>query len=282
MANPSDRIVPLDQLDDYRVAEGDPDVRGWEVISADGRRIGEVDGLLVDTEAMKVRYLDVEVDSSIDGQSNRHILVPIGYARLDESEDQVRVDNIDSSRLSEIPEYSAGSLTREYETDLQNRFAGGFIGSQGTEADNDFYAHDMYSDERFYGSRGLEQDERRLTRSEEELEIDTEEVRAGEVEIDKHVETDHVRRDVPLRHEEVVVERRPATERFGAESSIGEDEEVHIPVKEERLDVKKRVVPKEEIVVRKRERMDQETVEADLRREEIDIHREGDVDLEDR
>lgn len=49
----------------YKVADGDPDVRGWAVIGNDGRRIGEVDDLLVDPAAMRVRYLEVRLDRSL-------------------------------------------------------------------------------------------------------------------------------------------------------------------------------------------------------------------------
>jgi len=37
---------------------GDPDVRGWDARSADGKRIGAVDDMLIDTAATEVRYLD--------------------------------------------------------------------------------------------------------------------------------------------------------------------------------------------------------------------------------
>jgi hypothetical protein len=58
-------IVPLSRLPGYTVSDGDPDVRGWEVVAGDGGRIGKVDGLLVDTGTMQVRYLDVEVDRDL-------------------------------------------------------------------------------------------------------------------------------------------------------------------------------------------------------------------------
>lgn len=57
-------VKPLSHLHNYRISEGDPDVRGWEVFGADGRKIGVVDDLLVDTEARQVRYLDVCLDAS--------------------------------------------------------------------------------------------------------------------------------------------------------------------------------------------------------------------------
>jgi hypothetical protein len=177
MDNAADRIIPLDQLDDYKVADGDPDVRGWDVLSADGQRIGEVDNLLVDTGAMKVRYLDVEMDDDLlEGGTDKHILIPIGYARLDEEDDQIRVDSLDMARLGQLPEYRHGALTREFETDLQTHFAGGLrtpgtVGTTDTptDLDADRYAGEMYDENRFYGARRPGEGGERLTRSEEEL-----------------------------------------------------------------------------------------------------------------
>ena len=96
-----DRVVPLDELRDYVVARGEPDVRGWDVIAGDGRRIGEVDELLVDPAAKKVRFLDVTVDEELvhDPGSTQRILVPIGSARLQEKDDRVVVDGLSSAEL---------------------------------------------------------------------------------------------------------------------------------------------------------------------------------------
>jgi hypothetical protein len=59
-------VAALRNLHGYKVAEGEPDVRGWEVAGGDGVRIGTVNDLLVDTAAGKVRYLDIELDPLID------------------------------------------------------------------------------------------------------------------------------------------------------------------------------------------------------------------------
>lgn len=56
------RVAALRNLRGYTVAEGDPDVRGWEVAGGDGLRIGTVNDLLVDTVEGKARYLDIELD----------------------------------------------------------------------------------------------------------------------------------------------------------------------------------------------------------------------------
>ena len=119
------------------------------------------------------------------------------------------------------------------------------------------------------------EEERRMTLSEEELAVGRREVRAGEVEIEKEVESRHVRENVPTRHDEVVVERRPATG-MSADARIGE-EEIRVPLTEEEVVAQKRVVPREEIVASKREVIENETVEADLRRERAEVHGEGDV-----
>ena len=134
-----------------------------------------------------------------------------------------------------------------------------------------------------------EEEATRLVLSEEQLAIGRQTVQAGEVEIGKHVETEHVRESVPLRHEEVTVERRPVTDGYSAAgATIGQDESIRIPIHQEEVVVEKRVVPTEELVVRKQEVVEDQVVEADLRRERADVHREGDVrergrdDLDDR
>ncbi|MBW3569947.1 MAG: PRC-barrel domain-containing protein, partial [Gemmatimonadetes bacterium] len=138
--NDMDRVVPLGQLDDFKVAEGEPDVRGWEVLASDGRKIGEVDELLVDTAAMKVRYLDVDVDEAMTaGGPDRHVLIPIGYARLQEDRDCVTVDALASSDLRAVPSYDQGPLTRDFETSVRESFSarrgtvasGGVAGGSG-------------------------------------------------------------------------------------------------------------------------------------------------------
>lgn len=122
--NDMDRVVPLGQLDDYKVAEGDPDVRGWEVMASDGRKIGEVDELLVDTSAMKVRYLDVDVEDGVIGDGvDRHVLIPIGYARLEQERDCVMVDGLASADLQGLPAYDQGPLTRDFESSVRDSFA---------------------------------------------------------------------------------------------------------------------------------------------------------------
>lgn len=286
---PRSQIVPIDESD-FSVASGDPDVRGWDLIASDGREIGEVHNLLVDTAAMKVRYLDVKVDRDLIGDDDtgrdRHILVPIGYARLERDDDRVFLDAVASSDVRDIPAYQHELLTRDYETTVRQRWDRGYQGATAAGAgaaagqDQSFYEHEHYDDRRFYEGRRGPQGEARVTVSEEELSVGKRQHRAGEVGVDKRVETEHVRESVPVTREEVTVERRPAEMAASGQARIEEDE-IRIPVMEEELVVEKRAVPKEELVVKKHQVQDQEIVEADLRKERAEIRREGDVNVRD-
>ena len=118
------------------------------------------------------------------------------------------------------------------------------------------------------------EDEIRVQRSEEELVAGTREREAGAMRIRKRVRTDRERVEVPVRREEVRVERVPVLEGTpGAE--IGE-EEVVVPVTETEVSVSKRAVVKEEIRIRKDVVEETEVVEEDVRREEIEV--EDDTD----
>jgi photosynthetic reaction center H subunit len=150
-------LAPLAELDGFEVADGDPDVSGWDVISADGRRIGSVSGLLVDTAAMRVRYLEVAVDETLlrSGAGPHRILVPIGYARVQEQADQeqadkVRLDEVTSLQVGEVPPYDGAPLTPEYESAVLCAFDPR-CALDGAEGERWGPAYDA---ERFYGVRG--------------------------------------------------------------------------------------------------------------------------------
>ena len=117
-----------------------------------------------------------------------------------------------------------------------------------------------------------DEDELGVKRTEEELAAGTREREAGSLRVRKRVRTDRESIEVPTRHEEVSVERVPV-EGEATEAEIGDDEVV-VPVTEEEVVVSKRPVVKEEVRVRKDVVEDTETVEEDVRREEIEVEDE--------
>lgn len=250
MANATDDRLPLQRLthfegSGYKVAEGDPDVRGWDVMDRDGGRIGEVDDLLIDTRAMKVRYLEVRLDqrlvhgeedgtargtetvnavrpvgtpihpdtegipeldsmadktddggiighAAVPGQGTdpavpastigevlvrgsltdlenrmtadehlgeqpytgeRHILVPIGRARLDTGGDLVLVDALTAEQAAALPEYRRGTLDPGYEWMIRSAFGATAPASPELPDTDPYEQGDFYDERSFYGSR---------------------------------------------------------------------------------------------------------------------------------
>jgi uncharacterized protein (TIGR02271 family) len=231
---------------------------------------------------MKVRYLDVEIDDDLLQQDReRHVLIPIGYARLDRDDNRIMVDALNSTDVGALPDYTHEPMTRDYENTVRTSWDRDNAGTSTT--DTDYYAHTGYDDNRFYGRqerRETDTNEERVTLSEEQLAVGKRQ-HEGAVNVGKHVETEHVREEVPVRREEVTVERRPIEGgAMNTRPQITEDE-IRIPVTQEELVVEKRAVPKEELVVKKHQVEGTETVEADLRRERAEVHREGDIDVRD-
>ncbi len=259
----------LDDLDDFEIADGEPDIRGWDVRTAPDRKIGEVKGLIVDTAAMQVRYMEVKVDKDVlDADDDQYVLVPIGAARLDDDDDNVFIDRLPTTGLAGAPRFH-GTITDENDRRLRDYYATGL--GKGTRHE------DLFDQNRFFGTRRRGRENQRvIVRSEEELAVGTRKAKAGEVVIDKDVETKHVKENVPVTREEVTVERHPARPGMSGKPQVGEDE-VRIPVMAEEAVVEKRTVPKEEIVIKKEAKRDTKTVEADLKREKVEIDRKGDV-----
>lgn len=117
----------------------------------------------------------------------------------------------------------------------------------------------------------------RIRRYEEELEADTVEREAGEVVINKNVVEETRTIDVPVRREEVHVERRAVSgESSGEGKSLRDDqafagESIRVPVMEEEVEVRKVARPVEEIEITKSQTQDTERVEDTVRREEFDV-----------
>ncbi|HBK5879580.1 TPA: DUF2382 domain-containing protein [Enterococcus faecium] len=118
---------------------------------------------------------------------------------------------------------------------------------------------------------------------EEKLDVNTHDVTTGEVDIHKHVVNDTETVEVPVKREEIVIERKPVTDQSsqGTDENL-EDDTITIPIKEEQVDVSKHTVIREEVGIHKEEHEDVEKVTEDVSREELDIDTSGDVHIEDR
>jgi len=116
---------------------------------------------------------------------------------------------------------------------------------------------------------------------EEELHARKQPVETGEVHVRKEVKTEHKTIDVPVKREEVVVERHPVAGGVASSADIRPGEEIRIPVTEEQVRVEKTPVVKEEVRVGKRQVQETEHITGTVRKEEVRVERKGDVDVQD-
>jgi uncharacterized protein (TIGR02271 family) len=269
---------------------------GYEVYDRSGEKIGKVDDLFVD-QTDQPEYIGVKMGFL----GTRSTLIP--WEAVSATDDEGRAITVATDKETakngptfdddrEItPEfedevYSYYDLSRSSSTDSSGSY-GSYYSEESTEAGTvgagmtmgdtetgEFREHSA-TDEGVDQSRGddlEDEDELRVKRSEEELAAGTREREAGQLKVRKRVRTDRQRIEVPTRHEEVSVERVPV-DGEATEAEIGEDEVV-VPVTEEEVVVGKRPVVKEEVRIRKDVVEDTETVEEDVRREEIEVEDE--------
>jgi hypothetical protein len=138
----------LRDLSEFEVADGNPDVRGWTVRGGDGKALGAVYELIVEPEALKVRYLDIELDGRFNvNEHERHILLPIGVAAIDPEGDNVFVPALNSETVLHYPPYVELQITRDYEEAMLRALG------QDAASEAGFYERDSYDAEAFYRNR---------------------------------------------------------------------------------------------------------------------------------
>lgn len=135
---------------------------------------------------------------------------------------------------------------------------------------NNFTRDDDAADRRPVGSSLPKGD--RVQLFGEVLRVHKERIRRGEVRLRKDVVMENQTVEVPVTHEELVLERVAVPKDTPAPSAnIGESTEVRIPLSGESIRVDKQSVVREEVVVGKREVTKVETMGDNVRREELRI-----------
>jgi hypothetical protein len=89
-AREREALVALSTLEAWKVSDGEPDIRGWDVRTVSGRQLGAVHDLLVDPGAAEVVLVDVDVPGT-----DRHTFVPIRVVQIDRVKRLVLMDSAD-------------------------------------------------------------------------------------------------------------------------------------------------------------------------------------------
>ena len=113
-----------------------------------------------------------------------------------------------------------------------------------------------------------------ITRSEEELRVDTAQRERGRVRLRKYVTTEQVQQAVPIRRERVRLEREPITDANLDAATSGpaiSEAEHEVVLREEEPVVEKRAVPKERVRLDTETVTDERQVSEEVRKEHIEV-----------
>lgn len=262
---------------DYEIADGEPDIRGWDVKNEDDKTIGKVDELIFDVQSLKVRYMVVDLNKNDFDLDKRDVLIPIGLGELHKSDDDVIVPGVTAAQLAALPAYKE-EITPVDETSIRDVFAGiglAGAGALATSDGNDFYAHEHFNESNLGKNRQADlstESTAVIPVIEEELQVGKKTVQTGGVYIKSTIVQRPVEKTVNLQEERVFVERTPVDhpadntdfEAF-KEGQIELKEHAEVPV----ISKEARVV--EEIIINKEVNERNETVRDTVRKTEVDI-----------
>ncbi len=227
------------------------------MIDRDGDKIGKIDDVYEDKQTGRPEW--ALVNTGLFG--TKKTFVPLHDAQP--TGEDVRVP-LEKSHVKDAPSIDAdGELSESEERQLYTHY----------DVAYDTRGYDAAGDGTNGGDVSGPSTDDAMTRSEEELRVGTERREAGRVRLRKYVVTEDEQRTVPVRREEVRVEREPITDANVDEALDGpeiSEEEHEVVLHEERPVVEKKVVPKERVRLSTEEQTDQETVSETLRKERIE------------
>jgi hypothetical protein len=112
-------LAELRTSPEYRVCKDNSDPRGWPVRTSDDRDLGKVSDLIIDQEALNARYLVCTFPLQ-----GRRILIPTGFARLDDRGKIVHLDFVTREEAQRLPTFNGLPLSDQQQVDLEAALTG--------------------------------------------------------------------------------------------------------------------------------------------------------------
>lgn len=238
---------------------------GHHVVDRDDEVIGKLASLWTD-ETGQPAYLGVKT-----GWLGKHHVIPAHAARIDRRRERISVP-FSVQQVKDAPTFDPEvELADADERQVEEYYARHGHRSSGTDVPANVQGQGTQS------RAGRETSEATVKLSEEELKVGKREVQAGGVRLRKIVRTETVNQPVTLEREEVVIERVPGSEARGAAERAFEEDEIYVPLRREEAVIEKEARVREEVRVRKDTRAEQQTVSGEVRREDVEIEREGEA-----
>ena len=257
---------------------------GRNLVGPGGEKIGKIDQLYADREDGHPTF--VTVNTGLFGAKTN--FVPIAEARIEGDDVVVPYDK---SLVKDAPSVDPDAeITPEEEERLYAHYSLAGAGYTGTGyADTGTAYTDTTTTGTVYGDRteteyatGRETDDA-MTRSEQRLNVGKERVEAGRARLRKYVVTEDVSQTVPVRREEVRVEREPITEQNIDQAMSGpelSEDEHEVTLTEERPVVEKETVPVERVRLAKDTVTEEQQVTDEVAKERIETEGDTVIDVD--
>jgi uncharacterized protein (TIGR02271 family) len=246
--------------------------RGKTALDADGEKIGTVDEIYLDAETNQPEWLAVK--TGLFG--SRMSFIPIadatdagGDVRVPYSKQQVK-DAPNADPDGQLSQQEEAQLYRHYGMDYgESRSDSGLPEGGAATGRTENTSRGVVGND----VSGQETDDA-MTRSEEEVSFGTTQRETGRARLRKYIVEDQVTQTVPVRREEVRVEREPITDANVGDATSGPDlseEEHEVTLHAEEAVAQKRVVPKERVRLDKDVTTEQQQVTETARKEQVDV-----------
>jgi sporulation protein YlmC with PRC-barrel domain len=122
----SGMLAHMKDLRGFMIADASSDIRGLRVTRRDGRLLGTVEDLIVETTELEVRYLEVRVDHDVARSAEDiRVLVPARAARIDAMRSSVVIDYLPVGGLAGAPCSSRTAPNPQEERAARDYFAPG-------------------------------------------------------------------------------------------------------------------------------------------------------------
>ncbi|MEV4057449.1 PRC and DUF2382 domain-containing protein [Amycolatopsis sp. NPDC049688] len=229
------------------------------VVDPEGNKLGKVGNVYLADATHQPEWITVR--TGLFG--TKESFVPLSGAHTDQDGVHVQVDK---ESVSDAPRIDAdGHLSPEESAQLYRHYG---LPVPRSSADGRMDRGKNTAGRDAMGRRD-KRDDRSMTRSEERLNVGTEQVETGHVRLRKYVVTEEQQVTVPVRHEEVRIEREPVT-RGDGRAEIGEAEQ-DVVLHAEKPVVRKETVPVERARLRTETVTDEQTVSGKVRKEQFDV-----------
>ncbi|HEY9856633.1 MAG TPA: PRC-barrel domain-containing protein [Stenomitos sp.] len=111
-------LAGLLDLEGFRVAEGSIDARGWPLYDARGDLVGQVEDLIVDTEVMEARYMQVALHDLA-----RSVVLSVPELQIDARHRRVICPRASKDQIELLPYIGGSDLDEPQERRLIAAFA---------------------------------------------------------------------------------------------------------------------------------------------------------------